>query len=179
MLLHQLFSIYYKWKKIKKSYKNNKFKISAPTSNKKFELPDGLYFVSDYFEYILKNMGKRLITLYTDNPIKIYANKIENRIIFKIKTGYYLERLTPETMKLRESTKNKIIKDENGENVHHLEIIEVVLVHCNIFNNDYQQDLRVLYTFVPNESFGRLLDISPQKFIFLRTFDSEFSYIEG
>ena len=82
-------------------------------------------------------------------------------------------------MKLLESTKNKIIKDENGENVHHLEIIEVVLVHCNIFDNDYQQDLRVLYTFVPNESFGRLLDISPKKFIFLITFDSEFSYIEG
>ena len=108
----------------------------------------------------------------------IYVNKIENRITFKIKTGYYLELLTPETMKLLGSTKSKITKDENGENVPHLEITEVVLVHCNIVNNDYQQDSRVLYTFVPNKSFGQLLDISPKNFIFLKTFDSEFSYIE-
>ena len=77
-------------------------------------------------------------------------NKIKNIIIFKIKTGYYLELLTPETMKLLGSTENKITKDKNGENVPHLEITEVVLVHCNIVNNDYQQDSRVLYTFVPN-----------------------------
>ena len=81
-------------------------------------------------------------------------------------------------MKLLGSTKSKITKDENGENVPHLEITEVVLVHCNIVNNDYQQDSRVLYTFVPNKSFGQLLDISPKNFIFLKTFDSEFSYIE-
>ena len=67
---------------------------------------------------------------------------------FKIKTGYYLEFLTPETMKLLGSTKNKINKNENGKNVLHLEITEVVLVHCNIVNNGYQQDSRVLYTFV-------------------------------
>ena len=60
----------------------------------------------------------------------------------------------------------------------HLEITEVVLVHFNIVNNDYQQDSRVFYTFVPNKSFGQLLDISPKNFIFLKTFDSEFSYIE-
>ena len=115
----------------------------------------------------------------TVNPsIRIYINKIENRITFKIKTGYYLELLTPETMKLLGSTKSKITKDENGENVSHLEITEVVLIHCNIVNNDYQQDSRVLYTFVPNKSFGQLLDISPKNFLFLKTFDSEFSYIE-
>ena len=73
---------------------------------------------------------------------------MENRITFKIKNGYSLELLTPETMKLLGSTENKITKDKNGENVLHLEITEVVLVHCNIDNNDYQQDLRVLYTFV-------------------------------
>ena len=66
---------------------------------------------------------------------------MENRIIFNIKTGYYLEPLTPETMKLLGSTKSKITKDENGENVLHLEITEVVLIHCNIVHNDYQQDL--------------------------------------
>ena len=62
-------------------------------------------------------------------------------------------------MKLLESTKSKITKDKNSENVSHLEIIEVVLVHCNIFNNDYQQDSRVLYTFVCNKPFGSLLEI--------------------
>ena len=60
----------------------------------------------------------------------------------------------------------------------HLEIIEVILIHCNIFNNNYKQDSRVLYTFVPNKSFGQVLDISPKSFIFLKTFDSEFSHTE-
>ena len=74
-----------------------------------------------------------------DNPsIRIYVNKIENRITFKIKNGYYLELLTPETMKLLESTESKITKDKNGENVLHLEITELVLVHCNLVNNYYQ-----------------------------------------
>ena len=88
----------------------------------------------------------------TDNPsIRIYVNKIENRITFKIKTGYYLELLTSETMKLLGSTKSKITKDKNSENVLHLEITEVIFVHCNIVNNDYQHDSRVLHTFVPNK----------------------------
>ena len=92
----------------------------------------------------------------TDNlPIRIYVNKIQNRIIFKIKTGYYLQLLIPETTKLLGSTKNFITKDVNGENVPHLEITEVVLVHCNIINNDYQHDSRVLYTFVLNKLFGQ------------------------
>ena len=74
----------------------------------------------------------------------IYVNKIENRVTFKIKNGYSLELLSSETMKVLGSTENKIAKDKNGENVPHLEITEVVLVHCNIVNNDYQQDSRVL-----------------------------------
>ena len=74
----------------------------------------------------------------TDNPsIKIYTNKIENRITVKIKTGYYLKLLTPKTMKLFGSTKSKITKDENGENVPHLEISGVVLILCNIVSNDF------------------------------------------
>ena len=81
-------------------------------------------------------------------------------------------------MKLLGSTENKIIKDKNGENVPHLEITEVVLVHCNIVNNDDQQDSRVLYTFVPNEPFGSLLEISPTNHIFLKTFNWEFQDIE-
>ena len=84
----------------------------------------------------------------------------------------------PETTKLLGTTQSKTTKDKNGENVPHLEITEVVLVHCNIANNDYQQDSRVLYTFVANKSFDQLLDILPNNFIFLKTFNSEFSYLE-
>ena len=113
-----------------------------------------------------------------DPPIRIYINKIENRITFGIKTGYCLEILMPETMKLLGSTKINITKDENGKNVSHLEITEVVLVHCNIVNNNYQHDFRVLYTFVPNKSFGQLVDVSSNNFIFLKIFNSEFAYNE-
>ena len=76
-------------------------------------------------------------------------------------------------MKLFESTKSKITKDENGENVPHLETTVVLLVHCIIVNNNYQQESRVLYTFAPNKSFGELLDISPKNFMFLKTCHSE------
>ena len=86
-----------------------------------------------------------------------YMSKIENRVAFTIKTGYYLERLTPETMKLLGNTKNKITKDQNGKHLPHLEITEVVLVHSNIVNNDYQQDPRVLYTFIPIKPFRNFM----------------------
>ena len=115
--------------------------------------------------YILKKHGEDI----GKPSVRIYVNKIENRGMFKIKNGYSLELLTPETMKLLGSTKNKITKDKNGENVPHLEITEVVLVHCNIVNNDYQQDSRVLYTFVTNQPFGSLLAISPTSHIFSKT----------
>ena len=94
----------------------------------------------------------------TDNPsIMIYVNKIKNRITFKIKTGYYLELLTPEKMKLLGSIKTKIQNDKTGKNVPHLEISDVLLIPCNLINNNYQQNSRVLYAFVPNKSFGQLL----------------------
>ena len=89
-----------------------------------------------------------------------------------------MEFLTSETMKLLGSTENEITKDKNGENVPHLEITEVVLVHCNIVNNDYQQDSRVLYTFVPNKPFGNLLEIAATNFIPLKTFNSELQTTE-
>ena len=96
-------SIYYTWNNIKSSY-NNKFKISAPTWNEEFTLPDGSYSVSDiqdYFQCILKKHGEN-----TDKPsIQIYVNKIKNRITFKTKKAYSLELLTKETMKLLGSTK--------------------------------------------------------------------------
>ena len=170
-------SIYYTWKNVKSSYNNNKFKISASTWSEEFELPDESYSVSDiqdYLEYILKKHRERV-----HNPsIRMYINRIENRITFKIKNGYYLELLTPETMKLLGSTESKITKDKNSENEPHLEIVELVLVHCNLVNNDNQQDSRILYTFVPSKTFGSLLETSPTNQVFLKTFNSEFQEVK-
>ena len=81
-------------------------------------------------------------------------------------------------MKLFGSSKSKITENEHSENVPYLEITEVVLIYCNVVNNSYQQNSRVLYKFIPNNLFSQLLDISPKHFIFLKTFDSDFSYIE-
>ena len=134
-------SIYYTWKNIKSSYENNKFKISSTIWSDEFELPDRSYSISDiqdYVEYILKKHSERV-----DNPsIRIHVNKIENKVTFKIKNGYYLELLTPETMRLLGSTESKITKDKNDGNVPHLQITEVISVNRNIVNNDYQQDSR-------------------------------------
>ena len=177
LLLYQILVFIIHGKNVKSSYNNNKFKTSAPTWSEEFKLPDGSYSLSDiqdYFEYILKKQSESV-----DNPsIRMYVNRIENRITFKIKNGYYLELLTPETMKLLGSTESKITKDKNGENVPHLEIVELVLVHCNLVNNDYQQDSRILYTFVPNKTFGSLLEISPTNQVFLKTFNSEFQEVK-
>ena len=108
-----------------------------------------------YLEFIIKKHE----TL-TDNPsIKIYSNKIKNRIVFKIKNGYKLELLTPETMKLLESTKNVVDKDKNSENVPKLESVKIVLVHGNLVKNNYQHASKVLFSFVPNKQFGQLLNI--------------------
>ena len=111
----------------------------------------------------------------TDNSqIKIYSNKIKNRIVFKIKNGYKLELLTPETMKLLGSTKKVVDKDKNSENVPKLESFEVVLVHCNLVKNDYQHASKVLFSFVPNKQFGQLLNISPHVFTMMNTVNNEF-----
>ena len=160
-------SIYYTWKNVKSTYNNNKFKISAPTWNDTFDLPDGLYNtpeIQDYIEYIIKKHK----TIAETAPILIYANKISNRIVFKIKTGYKLELLSKETMKLLGSTRDTIDADKNSENVPRLENVEVVLVHCNLVNNSYQQHSRVLFTFVPNKQYGQLISISPHSLIFLK-----------
>ena len=146
--------------------------MNSPTWNDKFELPAGSYSVldiQDYSEYILKKHGEDVDKL----SVRIYVNKIEDSVTFKIKNAYTLELLTPETMKLLGSTENKITKDKSGENVPHLEIAEVVSVHCDIVHNDYQQDSRVLYTFVLNKPFGRLLEISPTNHISSKTFNSK------
>ena len=153
-------SIYYTWKNIKSEYNNNKFKISAPTWNETFDLHDGSYStldIQDYLEFIIKKHE----TLSENSSIQIYPNKIKNRIVFKIKNGYKLELLTPETMKLLGSTKKVVDKDRNGENVPKVEIIEVVLVHCHLVKNAYQHTSKVLFIFVPNKTFGQLINISP------------------
>ena len=144
--------------------------VALSTWNEESELSDESCSVSDiqdYFEYIIKKYET-----VTDNPSKrIYVNKIKNKITFKIKTGYDLELLSPETMELLGSTKSKII---NGENVPHLKTTEVLLRHCNIIKNDYHQESVVLHTFVPNTSLGQLLDILHKNLIFLKTFSSDF-----
>ena len=115
----------------------------------------------------------------TDNsPVNINANKNKNRIVFKIKNGYKLELLTPETMKLLGNTKKVVDKDENSENGPKLECVEVVLVHCNLVKNDYQHSSKVLFTFVPNKQFGKLLNISLHVFTMMNTVNTEFSSVE-
>ena len=88
------------------------------------------------------------------------------------------ELLTPDTMKLLGGTNTKITKNQNGENLLRLEITEVVLIHCNVVNNSYQQNSKVFYKFAPNKLFGQLLNISPENFLFLKTFDSELSHVD-
>ena len=170
-------SIYYTWKNIKLKYKNNKFGISAPTRNDTYDLPDGSYSIvdiQDYFEFIIKKHG----TLTENPPIQIYPNKIKNRIVSKIKTGYKLEVLTPQTMKLLGITKKDVDTDKNSENVAILESIEVVSVHCNLVKNNYQHSSKALFSFVPNKQFGQLINISPNTLTIMNTVNTEFSIIE-
>ena len=167
-------SIYYTWKNIKSAYNNNKFKISAPTWNDEFDLPDGSYSISDiqdYFEFIIKKHE----TLTENPPVQIYVNKIKNRIVFKIKTGYKLELLTSETMKLLGSTKKDVDKDKNGENVPKLESVEVALVHCNLVKMIINlHPSKVLFTFVANKEFGQLMNISRHSLTMINTVNTKF-----
>ena len=102
-------SIYYTWKNITSEYNNKKFKIMAPAWNDTFDLSDGSYSIAniqDYFEFVIKKNE----TLTENQPVQIYVHKMKNRFLFKIEIGYKLELLTPETMKLLESTKKDLIK---------------------------------------------------------------------
>ena len=163
-------SIYHTWKTIKSEYNKNKFKISAPTSNDTFDLPNGFYSITDIkdnYEFIIKKHE----TLTDNLPVQIYPNKIKNRTIFKIKTGYKLELLTPETMILLGSTKKSVDNDKDGKNVPKLESVEVVLAHCNLVKNDSRHASKVLYTFVPNKQFYKY-------FTTMNTVNSEFFSVE-
>ena len=165
-------SIYCTWKNVKSIYKNSKFKISAPNWNKTFDFPDGSYnipAIQNYIECIIKKHE----TITDTAPILIYANNVINRIVFKIKTGYKLGLLSEETIKLLGSTKN-INADKNSENVPRLENVEVVLVHCNLVNNSYQQHSRVLFTFVPNKKYGQLISRSPTFINFFKNYEYRF-----
>ena len=169
--------IYYTWKNIRPEYKKNKFNISSLTWNDTFDLPDGSYSIADiqdYFEFIIKKHE----TLTENPPIQCYPTKIKNRIVFKIKTGYKLELLIPEKMKLLESTKKDVYSDKNSKNTPKLESVEVVLVHCNLVNNDYQHISKVLFSFVPNKQFGQLINISLHSLKMMNTVNTEFSFVE-
>ena len=112
-------------------------------------------------------------------PVQTYPNKIKNRrIVFKIKTGYKLELLTPETMRLLGSKKNDVDADKKGEIIPKLESVEVVLVHCNLVKNDYQHSSKVLFSLVPDKQFGQFKKISQQSLIMINTVNTEFSYVE-
>ena len=170
-------SIYYTWKNIKSDYNNNKCKISAPTWNDTFDVPDGSYSIAalqNYFEYIIKKHE----TIAKVSPVLIYVNEINNRIVFKIKSGYKLELLSKETMKLLGSSTDTIDGNKNSELVPKLESVDLVLVHCNVVNNSYQQASEVLFMFAPNNNYGQLITISPETLIVLKTVNTEFSFIE-
>ena len=170
-------SIYYTWKNVKSDYNNNRFKISAPTWNDTFDVPDVSYSIAalqNYFENIIKKHE----TIVDVSPVLIYVNEISNRIVFKIKPGYKLELLSKETIKLLGSTTNSIDKDKNSESVLKLESVDLVLVHCNVVNNSYQQTPKVLFTFVSNKKYGQLITVSPHSLIMLKTVYTEFSFTE-
>ena len=151
-------SIYYTWKITKSAHSNNKFKTTAPPWNDESDLLDRLCSISTiqvYFEYIIKKHE----TIADNSPMQIYINKI--RVVFQIKTGYKLELLSKETMKFLGSIEKVTDRDKKGGNVPKLGIADVVLMHCNVVNNSYQQTSKVLFIFVPNKQFGQLMTIAP------------------
>ena len=140
-------------------------------------MPDGSYSIAalqNYFEYIIKKHE----TIAEFYPVLIYVNEINNRIVFKTKSGYKLELLSKETMKLLRSSVDIVDGDKNSELVPKLESVDLVLVHCNLVNNSYQQASKVLFTFIPNKKYGQLINVSPETLIMLKTVNTEFSFIE-
>ena len=129
--------------------------------------------IQDYIEYIIKKHE----TLTTILPICIYINRISNRLMFKVKDGYRLELQTPETMKLFGSRKNLIDKTKHRENVPNLEVVEVVLVQCNLVDNQYLRKSDVLCVFNPSKSYGYFLNVEPSNLVFLKTYNTEFDEI--
>ena len=136
--------IYYTWQNVKEKYKNNKFKLIEPTWDETFDLPDGSYTIADIQDYFLYIIKKHESTTSSEEaPILIYTNKIKNRI-----ARYKLQMLTNETMAFF-GDEPIVDRDKNGANVPILEIVESVLLHCNVVHNDYLQNSKLLYTFAP------------------------------
>ena len=140
-------------------------------------MSDGSYSIAalqNYFQYIIKKHE----TIADVSPVLIYVNEINNRIVFKIKSGYKLELLSKETMKLLGSSVDIIDGDKNSDLVPKLESADLLLVHFNLVNNSYQQASKVLFTSVPNKKYGQLITVSPETLIMLKTVNTEFSFIE-
>ena len=167
MLLSQILTLLYYTCYTKKSHPK---RISLNS-----EIPVELH-LNSLIDHALYEIFKVILSISSEN-IKHWLIT-ENRITCNIKRGYYLELLTPKLMELLGSTKSKINKNGNGKKMPRLEITEVMQVHCNVFNNDYQQSSRVLYSFVPNKSFGQLLDISPKNFMLLKTLSEYFQILK-
>ena len=173
-------SIHYTWHNIKEQYNNNKFRLSGPTWSKDVTLPDGSYEIYQIQNYFLDEVIKKHESSVKSNeqsPILIFANRILNRVVLRIKTGYKLELLTNETMRLI-GDGPIIDTTKNGENVPKLEIVRSVLVFCNLVQNVNLQDSKLLFSFVPNSRFGSLLSITPQVLKYCNTVDSIFDYIK-
>ena len=140
-------------------------------------MPDSSYSIAalqNYFEYIIEKHE----TIADVSPVLIYVNEINNRIVFKIKFGYKLELLSKETIRLVGSLTDTIDDDKNSELVPKLESVDLVLLHCNLVNNSYQQASKVLFTFVPNKKYGQLTTGLTNSLIMLKTINTEFSFIE-
>ena len=170
-------SIYYKWKILN---------LHTRTIILKYLLQLGmknLIYLMDHilletFKIILNTSSKKNETITSNPPVQIYVNIIKNGIVFKIKTDYKLELLSPQTMKLLGNIKKLVDQDKDGESVPKFEPVEIVLVHCNIVNNNYQQVSKVLFTFVPNKQFGQLINIEPHSIAMLKATNTEYSFIE-
>ena len=130
------------------------------------------------FKTTLNLSSKKNETLTENPPIEIYPSIIKNMIVFKIKIGSKLELSSLETMNLLVNTKKDVNQDKNGVDVPKLESAEVVLIHCNLVNNNYQQASKVSFTFVPNKQFGQLINIVPYSLTMLSTTNTEFLFIE-
>ena len=173
-------SIHYTWHNVKEEYNNNKFRLSGPTWSKDVTAPDGSYEVYQIQNYFLDEIIKKHesdIKSNEQSPILILPNKIINEVAFRIKTGYKLELLTNETMRLL-GNGPIIYTTKNGKNVPKLENVRNVLVFCNLVQNTYLQESELLFSFFPNSSIGTLLSITPQVLKYCDTVDSIFDYIE-
>ena len=172
-------SIYYKWKNLKSAYNNNNVKTSGPTWTEIFDLHGRSFEISDIQDYFFKIIQKHESTIKTNenSPVLIYSNKVKNRIVFKIKAGYKLELLTKEIGKLL-GYGPIIDKNENSNNVPQLDQVEYVLLHCNLARNQYLQNSKLLYEFVPDKLFGQLISVKSPVFIQCKTSDALFDYIE-